>query len=237
MNVEAYLEMKARLRREELSRGRNLCFTCLQPPYGCYCRDVRPFDPKIDFIVLIHPLEARRRIATGRMSHLCLTGSRLFRGEDFSDSAAIDGIVADPRRACAVLYPGPDALDLGAIGESDRAAIAPAEKRLTIFVLDGTWWTARKMVRSANLKRLPKIAFTPRRPSRFRIRKQPSRDCLSTIEAIHWTIELLGPSRGFDSGSRAHDELLRTFDGMVERQLHCINKIGSNRHSAASRSR
>lgn len=230
MDLAAYRARRDLLREQELSRGRKLCFACLQPPFGCYCAEVRPFDPQILFTVLIHPLEARRKIATGRMAHLCLKGSKLLRGQDFSGSASVDALVSDPDLHPVVLYPGPESIDLSAVNAAERRALIPPGKRLAVFVLDGTWWTARKMIRSRNLASLPRIAFSPDRPSRFRVRKQPKPECWSTIEAIHETIELLGEAAGFAVASRAHDALLDVFDGMVRRQLRCANEIGSSRH-------
>lgn len=235
MNVSAYKARRAVLRAEELSRGRNLCVSCLQPPYGCYCESLKPFDPRIEFIVLIHPIEARRRIATGRMSHLSLQNSTLIRGHDFTDSAAVQRIISDPDVVSATLYPGPSSTDISALEPSERAALFPREKRLAIFVLDGTWWTARKMIRSPNLARLPRICFSPPGPSRFRVRQQPSPECWSTIEAIHHTIELLGESRGFSVASREHDALLDVFDVMVERQLAHVNGSQRSRHRSPKR--
>lgn len=231
MDVESYRRRRQGLRDQELSRGRRLCLACLQPPFGCYCADVRPFDPKILFSILIHPIEARRKIATGRMAHLCLRGSRLLRGQDFSESAAVDALVGDPALHPVVLYPGPNSIDLTAASEDERCALIPPGKRLAVFVLDGTWWTARKMARSRNLESLPRIAFLPDRPSRFRVRKQPKPECWSTIEAVHQTIELLGNAAGFDVESRSHDGLLDVFERMVERQLRCIDGIRRSRHS------
>jgi DTW domain-containing protein YfiP len=234
-NVASYLERRRLQHAAEMSRGRDLCRACLQPPFGCYCADLRPFDPKMRFVVLIHPLEARRRIATGRMSHLNLIGSRLIRGEDFSNDLAVDAIVRDPALYPVVLYPGPGSVDLSKQTAVERATIFPADKTPAVIVLDGTWWTARKMIRSSNLKSLPRICFTPAVPSRFRVRKQPKPECWSTIEAIHETIELLGESRGFDTASRRHDSLLRVFDVMVERQLKCVHKIRCRRHASPLR--
>jgi len=118
----------------------------------------------------------------------------------------------------------------------ERSALFPKNKKLTIFVIDGTWLTAKKMIKhSHNINQLPRIAFTPVRPSTFRVRKQPHENCLSTIEAIHHTIELLGPTQGFDVNSRKHDHLLDAFDSMVELQLEFIRQ--SHENGTASRYR
>ena len=52
-----------------------------------------------------------------------------------------------------------------------------------------------------NLGPLPRISFDPGEPSRFRGRKQPKPECLSTIEAIHRTIDLLPADAGVATNS------------------------------------
>lgn len=230
MNLHAYRERRLLLLEQE-DKFRQLCTKCFQPEFGCYCAYVRRFDPKIQFVILIHPIEVKRRIATGRMSHLCLENSRLIAGQDYSDNRDVNEILADSSVHPVVLYPGPSSVDLTSMSGSERARLFPTEKKLAVFVIDGTWTTARKMVRSANLISLPRICFSPRSPSRFRVRKQPKANCYSTIEAIHETIELLGEGRGFDVAEGEHHALLDVFDVMVERQLHCLRTLGANRHA------
>jgi len=221
MDLQTYKE-----RREQLSKAapkyRELCLNCIQPKFSCYCSHVQAFDPCVDFVVLIHPIEAKRRIATGRMSHLMLRNSFLICGQDYSADVQVNQILADPNRHCVMLYPGAQSQNLTYLSESERSASYPADKKLTIFVIDGTWATAIKTVRqSQNLQDLPRICFTPDKVSNFRVRKQPESFCYSTIEAIHQTIELIGRSQGFDVGSRVHDGLLHVFDKMVETQIEC----------------
>jgi len=228
MNLETYLKRRL-LRRENEPRYRALCAACLQPPFGCYCGAITRFDPGLDFVILIHPLEMKRRIATGRMSHLCLAGSRLLAGRDFSSDLRVEEILSDPKRHSVMLYPGSQAIDLTSIPAFDRAQIFPRYRRLTVFVVDVTCRTVRPMVRSANLARLPRISFSLGRLSGFReVRKQPAAECFSTIEAIHQTIELLGPSCGFAVESGRHNVLLRVFDAMVTRQMEYV-KINRSR--------
>lgn len=203
---------------------RRLCLRCRQPAFSCFCENIRTFDPKIKFVILIHPLEARRRIATGRMSHLCLENSELIEGHDFSENQKVTSIIEDPANQCFLLYPGHLSTDITGWSLEDKATLIAPQKRLTLFVVDGTWGTARKMVHlSRNLHAVKRIAFTPPHASRFRVRKQPMEHCFSTIEAIHHSIELLAPLQGFDIKSRFHDRLLSVFDHMVEQQLSLMD--------------
>ena len=137
-------------------------------------------------------------------------------------------------RLLQTAVPGPRSVDISGGGD----VFPRSEKKLTVFVIDGTWATARKMVRlSTNLHALPRICFTPPAPSNFRVRKQPKAECYSTIEAIHHTIELLGESRGFPVAERGHDHLLRVFDWMVTRQLEFIEASRSQGPSRYRRER
>lgn len=226
VTVDQYRENQ-RLNRLKESCFRKVCPTCLQPQFACYCRVVQRFDPKMTFVILIHPVESRKRLATGRMSHLSLVNSHLWRGSNFSDHEQVNRLLSDPQIYPVVLYPGPLSKNLTNMDHRERAAIVPSGKKLVIFVIDGTWGTAGKMIReSSNLCFLPRICFSPPRQSSFRVRKQPNPKCLSTIEAIHHTIELMGSGQGFDISQGLHDSLLQTFDILVSQQLEFVPEWG-----------
>ncbi|MEK2690458.1 tRNA-uridine aminocarboxypropyltransferase [Bdellovibrio sp. GT3] len=221
MDVQSYLAKKEKL-KSEAPVYRELCDDCVQPKFSCYCEHVKKFDPGMDVVILIHPIELRRRIATGRMSHLVLKNSYLIRGQDYSNNVLVNQLLQDPTRHCMMLYPGKNSANLSEMEAKEKATLVPEGKRLTLFVIDGTWATAVKTIRqSLNLQTIPRICFSPDKPSNFRVRKQPKDFCYSTIEAIHQTIELAGDVVGFDVNSRRHDDLLYVFEKMVERQIEC----------------
>jgi tRNA-uridine aminocarboxypropyltransferase len=222
VDIKSYLEKRQQL-TDQQPKYRELCTVCIQPMFSCYCEHIQQFDAKMDFIVLIHPIEVHRRIATGRMSHLILQHSQLIMGQDYSENDQVNHLLADPSRHCVMLYPGRSSCNLTELNGAQRAELFPKDKRLTVFVIDGTWATARRTVRqSKNLQTLPRICFSSEKPSTFRVRKQPRVGCYSTIEAIHHAIELIGESQEFDTKTREHDKLLYVFDKMVERQLEFI---------------
>jgi DTW domain-containing protein len=209
---------------------RKICGHCRQPDFSCYCATLKPFNPGIKFLILSHPLEYHKRIATGRMAHLNLTGSNLFEGEDYSLHSELNVILHDPEYFPVVLYPGRNSVNLTNMSPEARFDLVPQNRTLAVIVIDGTWATARKMMRlSSNINRLPRICFTPPSPSNFRIRKQPKADCYSTIEAIHHTVELMGP------GSRAHDVLLDVFDQMINRQIELAHSGKPDRRTLSGR--
>lgn len=222
MNLEQYKAKREKL-TAAMPKYRHLCLACMQPEFGCYCEHIQKFDPKIKFVILIHPIEMKRRIATGRMSHLCLQGSELIMGQDYSEDSAVNQIIKDPRHHCAVLYPGLQASNLTEFSNERRAALIPIEKTPVLFIIDGTWATARKTMHlSQNLKALPRFCFTPPAQSQFQVRKQPGVECFSTIEAIHHVIDLLGEGVGFDLATGQHNGLMTVFKKMVQRQLQFV---------------
>lgn len=214
MNLRRYEELK----RERLRKAwspRLECAQCRKPQLACYCRFIRPFASSPEFVILIHKKEAGKSIATGRMSHLCLSNSLFFEGTDFSRHPQVNSIIRDPQVYPVVLYPRHDAVNLTPMTLEQRRSCFPFGKRRVVFVIDGTWAQAKRMMRlSTNLKALPTICFTVPQPSGFLVRQQPHPQCYATIEAIHHLIELLGPGDG-----ERHHNLIEVFNIMVNQQL------------------
>lgn len=191
------------------------CLRCFHKPTSCYCGVIRAFDPGIRFVILIQWCEARRHVATGRLSHLCLEGSELIEGFDYSEDARVNELLADPALFPMVLYPGEQSVNLSRLAPEEKRALFPAGKQPVVFVVDGTWTTARKTLqRSANLGSLPRISFDLAGPSRIRLRRQPQAHCLSTVEAIQQVIELIGNAPPDRPG-----HLLEVFDHMIGKQI------------------
>jgi DTW domain-containing protein YfiP len=187
---------------------RELCVRCRRSIATCFCPQIEAFDVNFDLVLLQHPNERRSTVTTARMTHLFVRGSRIIEGASFASHAQVDALLADPTRHCVVLYPGPTSVDVGT-----PEWRVPAGKRLLVFVLDGTWSTAAKMLRmSPNLQALPQIRFTPTRESEYGFKKQPRAECLSTLEAVHDLLEALEPAAN-------RDGLLRLFRNLVQEQL------------------
>src|SRR4051794_23846260 len=105
MNLATFMDRRAAA-AENAPLFRVRCHRCLQPDFSCYCQWLEPFDPQIHFAILMHPIEQRRRIATGRMSHLSLPNSRLIVGHRLTENAELNALLADPAHHCVMLYPG-----------------------------------------------------------------------------------------------------------------------------------
>jgi DTW domain-containing protein YfiP len=207
---------------------RDTCPSCRKAVITCYCARLTPFEAGAVFAVLIHPKETRKRIGTGRMTHLALRDSRLIDGLDFTVDQRVTALIADPSLFPVVLYPGPHALDLSTTSAEAAREFFPAGRKPLIFVVDGTWPSARKMIRlSANLRALPQIRFTPPRLSEYsRIREQPRPYCFSTVEAVHVMIDRLAALGVVpEPPGRPHDAMLAAFHAMVDQQERFGNEV------------
>jgi len=160
--------------------------------------------PRTQVTFLQHPRERHMPIGTARMAHLALQGSRLLDGVAFDDDPRVADLFADDSDV-AVLFPGPQARTL-------EAWPGPPPRKLV--VLDGTWHQAAKLLReNPRLAALPRLAFMPPSPGRYRIRKEPRDECLSTIEAVGAILSVLEDDASLGAA------LMRPFDAMVETQL------------------
>lgn len=192
---------------------RPFCDRCLRPKVACFCAELKPFDPGFDLVILQHPKERRKSTASARMAHLAISTSTLVQGVDCDAHPEVRARLEDPSRLCVVLYPGREAVALDSPEGLGRLRKVVGGLRLTVFVIDGTWSTARTLLaKSPAVAALQCVAFTPSRPSEYGFKKQPSRYCLSTVEAVIELVRTLAP--GVDTGQMA-----RAFREMVERQL------------------
>jgi DTW domain-containing protein YfiP len=193
------------------------CRDCRRPRVNCYCALIEPFHSVPRFVILTQPREAKHRFGTGRMAHRCLSNSLLLEGVDFSADERVNRELTNVANFSVLLYPSRGAFNLSRRTSTERLAMVPVDRNLLVFVLDGTWKSARKMIRlSQNLANLPKICFEPPSPSRYQIRRQPRPHCYSTIEAIHHVMEVFAPCGG---GRRPHDNLLAIFHSVIQQQL------------------
>lgn len=181
---------------------RATCPRCLRPEVVCYCSRLERQETRTRVVILQHPRERRVPVSTARMVHLSLPNSELHYGVDFSESERVRELCADPETW--VLFPGEGAVSPDALPRPPK----------NLIVVDGTWPLAKKVIRvNPLLQALPRIGFTPRRPSNYRIRKEPADHCVSTIEAVG---EVLGAIEG---GYERFDRMLAAFEYMVDRQL------------------
>ncbi|MEW6058086.1 MAG: tRNA-uridine aminocarboxypropyltransferase [Bdellovibrionota bacterium] len=225
MNLNEYRlrkQRRAEVQAQAFKKMRLACLSCRKTLSTCFCSRVKPFESAVRFVILMHPKESRKRVGTGRLTHLCITNSALFEGVDFTNHAAVNGILSEEQSFPVVLYPGPQALDISTEGAIKAEGFVPLGKQLVVFVIDGSWFCAKKMIRlSKNLGKLPQIKFLPPHESIYQIRKQPNAICFSTVEAVHFVIDQLRTSKRWQAQDE-HSNLLECFKFMIKNQLSYV---------------
>ncbi len=195
---------------------RDFCFTCRRPKKTCLCSLISPVKTNTHFVLLMHPKESRKqRLGTGRLTHLFLKNSRIIEGVDFSGDPEINKICASQEFYPLVLYPGKESqiLSENLLGKSEGSS-----RRLAIFVIDATWKQAKKIMKlSHNLQSLPQIRVAPEKGSRFYIKTQPGPDCVSTIEAVYYTLNRL-KKIGFETDEQSYQGMLNLLDTLCHIQ-------------------
>ena len=162
-------------------------------------------DNRVFVLILQHPQERREALATAAIAVAALARAKLAVGLSWPNLPRTLGREADPRR-WGVLY----------LGSAHRSAF-PAEQELVvvggrgepiekpdpvlrglegIVLLDGTWSQAKTLGwRNPWLLKLHRIVLNPARPARLgRLRREPRREALSTIEAAALVLRRLEPT-------------------------------------------
>src|SRR6201994_1825851 len=172
------------------------CPHCRKPEPLCVCDGIEPIESSISLLILQHPQEQDRALGTARLTALHFKDAVVKIGLSWpSLSKALGRPVHDPSR-WAVLYLGSAKVaDLdtdreivainrkGEIEEHQRAILSDIEG---IVLLDGTWSQAKALWwRNAWMLKCQRVILTPRQPSLYKeLRKEPRKECLSTIESV-----------------------------------------------------
>jgi DTW domain-containing protein YfiP len=152
-------------------------------------------------LILQHPQEPDHEIGSALLTHLALPNSTLKIGLSWRNlGAALGKEKVDPSR-WMVLY-----LGSGVKGVAQKplqfvskqgAPIEAAKNIEGVVVLDGTWSQAKSLWwRNAWLLKLRRAILTPQHKSLYReLRKEPRKECLSTIESVAEILEALGEKK------------------------------------------
>jgi hypothetical protein len=194
------------------------CPECGKPPGVCICDRVETVATKLRVVILQHPQEDDALLGTAKLVEVTLPKAEIHVGLSWASLEHALGIKDANRERWAVLaaakLPAP-------IPESARGApviVIDRKGRLRdlkrhglegIIVLDGTWSQAKTLWwRNAWLLKLPLVVLTPREPSIYgRLRKEPRKEWVSTLEAIGDVLPALGEPEAVRSSLR---RLLRT---------------------------
>ncbi len=199
------------------------CARCGKPQALCVCDRITPLASRTAVLILQHPQEMDVTLGTARITELSLPGAVTLRpGLSWPNLAhALGRPDVDPGR-WAILYPHSLPRDLtieeqaapvvvlDRRGERRDLAADPLEG---VIVLDGTWAQAKALWwRNPWMVKQPRLVLHPKEPSAYgKVRKQPQRGFLSTLEAVGETLVALGEDAALLAS------LKRTFRTLLQR--------------------
>lgn len=213
------------------------CPHCGKPMPLCVCADVQPIDSRIELLILQHPQEQDRALGTARLTAMHFETAVVKIGLSWpSLSKALGRPVADPSR-WAVLYLGSaKAADLGTTeevvainrkGEVEKNQRAILKGIEGVVLLDGTWSQAKALWwRNPWMLKCQRLILGPSQPSRYgKLRREPRRDGLSTIEAAALVLSYLEKRPDIaDSLNASFARMLRRYREVQEEQPTLVPK-------------
>ena len=196
------------------------CPRCHKPEPLCICDSITPIDNKISLLILQHPQEQDRLLATARVTALHFKNSPVKVGLSWPSLSKILGRDVDPQR-WAILYLGSAkvadldtdrdivAIDKkGQLEENQRGILKDIQG---VIVLDGTWSQAKALWwRNAWMLKCRRVILDPAQPSRYgKLRREPRRDGLSTLEAVAMLMA------GLERKPEIEATLIKSFEHML----------------------
>lgn len=207
------------------AEGPALCPRCQKPVALCVCEALVEHKGKVQVLVLRHPQEKDRVLGTARMIELQVQGAKVVTGLSWRNlGAALRKQPAEPKD-WGVLYQGAKAArpprEAPPLVAVDKKGV-PLEDQQSglkgikgIILLDGTWSQAKTLWwRNPWLLKCRRLVLAPRQVSAYgKLRREPRRDSLSTLEAAALALSVL------ERDEALYDRLtqpLRTLVGKVQ---------------------
>ncbi len=191
---------------------REVCTRCQRPLATCLCAYIvsKPSDYRL--VILQDPKEARHALSSAPILARSIEGAALYVGDQFDPDALLG---KEWRHNTLLVFPSE-----APVTEAELAA----RPFTTVLLLDGTW---RKVARLLHLnpwlRELPCLAINDVPKSRYKIRKSPRTDGLSTIEAAVYALNKLHPQRNYDA-------ILGAFEKMIDLQIDAMGEEVYRRH-------
>ena len=199
---------------------RAFCYRCFKPAALCICDRLERVDNRIHVHIIQHPREQRCAIGTARFAHLGL--ARCVVEANAPATGVPSSLASSPPLGAALLFPSEDAQPVETLSREDRPS--------ALIVLDGTWGQAAALYRNNPwLEALPHLRLAEPEPTRYRIRSEPKRHCISTIEAIVSALRVLEPE------TQGIGALLDAFDAMIDDQVEYASARQSPRAQTRAR--
>lgn len=188
-----------------------LCATCHRPTVACVCDKIVTFPTRLRVLILQHPQEQDAILGSAQLLLASLPKAQLAVGLSWRNLGhALGEEGADPKR-WAVLFPEREGNGNKVV--SRRGGATRPSELDGIVALDGTWSKAKTLWwRNPWLLKLNRLSLTPSKPSIYgRLREEPRRELVSTLESVAGALTLLGEPPEIQAG------LERVFRTMVQR--------------------
>jgi len=200
----------SRAMRNAVQVARDVCPRCSRPTPACICSALpsEPLETATRVLVLQHPAEAKRQIASVPLISMCMKSVLVTKGVSFSGDIEPLQQAVQSGFEPLLLFPSADAVALDSVNAS---TLATGSKKLLVLI-DGTWTQARHMIRHSPelLGRCTPIKFEQRIDSIFNaLRREPEPYCMSTVEACARALRFLEPSAAAQAAARHMDASLK----------------------------
>ena len=178
-----------------------ICERCGKVKRLCVCTNAEPFDNRHFVLIMQHPQEQDKELGTAGILKSMLKNSRLEIALSRSGLAAVLKRPADPKR-WGVLYLGaqketPVASGLYVLNK--KGGLATDREQILkdlegIILLDGSWSQAKALWwRNPWLLKTRRLLLVPEKRSLYgKLRKEPRRESVSTLEACAQCLNYLG---------------------------------------------
>ncbi|MCL9783624.1 DTW domain-containing protein [Vibrio sp. S4M6] len=183
------------------------CLTCGKAQKACICQWIQVLASDAELIILQHPSEQHKPLGTARILQLSLPNCQIIVGENFSNNERVNQLLLESDTLNCVLFPNEQSQLVS------HCLTTPSQQKTCIFLIDGTWRKAYKIWQlSTNLQTLPSIHLPEELRGQYLIRKAPTQNSVSTVEAGYCILSMLEPDKDFTP-------LLNTFQRMIEYQI------------------
>ncbi len=193
------------------------CAKCGKPAGLCVCDAIEPVDNGLFVLILQHPQEKREALATAPLLVAALENAKLKVGLSWPNLGRALGREVDAKR-WGVLYLGSSEGGEPLTAVDRKGNALPQQEAVLhdlqgIIVLDGSWSQAKALWwRNPWFLKCTRLVLNTPFASRYgKLRREPSRDSLSTLESVGFVLaELEGDETIFE-------KLLRPFEALLDR--------------------
>lgn len=187
------------------------CETCRRPLAACVCDRIASCPTQRRILILQHPQEKDALLGSAQILVASLPLAQLVVGLSWRNLAHALGEDEVDARRWAVLFPNREAQG-DQVATPGGGPLAPSALH-GLIVLDGTWSKAKTLWwRNPWLNKLNRLNLRPAKPSIYgRLRAEPQREYVSTLESVAAALTLCGESPEIES------TLLRVFRTLVQR--------------------